>query len=172
MTIDEKGAGHFYKHEALSASLASQVMSRLKYDNHTREKVTTVIQNHGIVFQPTPKQARRLLNKLGVENLRLLIQLELADVKSQNPIHREQRVSNIQAFEQVVEEVLKAEQCFSIRHLALKGGDLLLMGIPQGPEIGKVLHGLLERVIDGSLPNEKEALSQAVREHLPNCPQN
>lgn len=163
MTIGEDGRGHFYKHERLSEALTEQIMRRLKYDNATRVTVTTLIHNHGIVFRPDPKQARKLLSRLGEELLRLLIELEYADVKSQNPIHTEERVANIQAFSQIVDQVLEAEQCFSLRHMELRGKDLLSMGLSQGPEIGKVLNALLDQVVEGQLPNEKQALEHAAK---------
>lgn len=163
MTVDSDGCGHFYNHESLSAQLSEIIMTRLKYDSRTISRVKEVIRSHNIVFQPTEKHARRLLCRLGEETLRLLIELELADVKSQNPIFTAQRVKNIQAFSQKAEDVLQARQCFSLRHLALNGTDLLALGIPQGPQIGRILHMLLEQVIEGSLQNEKQALYAAVR---------
>jgi tRNA nucleotidyltransferase (CCA-adding enzyme) len=44
--------------------------------------------------------------------------------------------------------------------LALRGGDLAALGF-KGPEIGKTLEGLLDRVITGELPNERDALLKA-----------
>lgn len=163
MTVDEDGCGHFYQHEILSEGLAGQAMKRLKYDNDTRETVLAVIRSHSVVFRPDSKQARRLLGKLGEERLRLLIELELADVKSQNPLYREERVANIAAFREKMEEVLAEEQCFSLRHLAINGRDLLCLGIPQGPEIGRILNVLLEQVVEEALPNEPDALKEAAR---------
>ncbi len=163
MTMGEDGRGHFYRHELLSETLADHVMERLKYDNATRKTVTTLVREHGIVFRPDPKQARRLLARLGEEQLRLLIELEYADVKSQNPVYTDERVANIQAFSQIVDQVLAAEQCFSLRHMELRGKDLLSMGVPQGPEIGRILNALLEQVVEGKLPNEKKALTDAAK---------
>lgn len=163
MTVDEDGCGHFYQHEILSEALAGQAMKRLKYDNDTQETVLAVIRSHSIVFRPDSKQARRLLGKLGEERLRLLIELELADVKSQNPLYQEERVANISAFREKMEEVLAEDQCFSLRHLAINGKDLLCLGIPQGPEIGRILNVLLEQVVEEALPNEPDALKEAAR---------
>jgi len=156
--------GHFYGHEAAGAEITDKVMRRLKYDNATRENVCTVIDAHKIVFQPTARHARRLLGKLGETQLRQLIQLELADVKSQNPVYTDERVANITAFTEALDEVIAEEQCFSLKHLAVKGSDLLELGIPQGREIGRILNTLLEQVVEGDLPNEKNALlEQAVK---------
>lgn len=162
MTVTEDGWGHFYRHELSSERIADEVLSRLKYDNHTRETVTSVVRNHSIVFRPSAKQARKLLHKLGEEKLRLLIELEYADVKSQNPVYTQERVSAIQSFSQKVDEVLEADACFSLRDLAVSGGDLIALGLPQGPEIGTALDRLLNLVMEEELPNEKEALLNTV----------
>ena len=46
----------------------------------------------------------------------------------------------------------------SLKQLAVSGNDLLALGIPQGKAVGQMLNRLLEAVMDGSLPNEREAL--------------
>lgn len=163
MTVGEDDCGHFYKHEVLSETLAEQAMLRLKYDNRTREQVKLLVRNHSTVFRQSEKQARKLLARMGEENLRLLMELERADVKSQNPIYTEERVLNIDAFGTLLDDVLAAKQCFSLRQLAVKGGDLLELGIPQGPEVGKILKTLFEQVLEGRLPNEYDALLMEVK---------
>ena len=72
-------------------------------------------------------------------------------------------MANIAAFREKMEEVLAEEQCFSLRHLAINGKDLLYLGIPQGPEIGRILNVLLEQVVEEALPNEPDALREAAR---------
>lgn len=167
MTVTDEDWGHFYGHEAAGAEITNSIMRHLKYDNETREDVVKVIDAHKIIFQQTQRHARRCLAKLGEPRLRMLIELELADVKSQNPALTEGREENILAFGKLVDEVLAAEQCFSIRHLAVGGRDLMEAGIPQGPEIGRVLKQLLEQVIEEKLPNEREALLEAAKSILP-----
>ena len=63
-------------------------------------------------------------------------------------------------------EILREDACFSIKDLAVNGWDLQQLGFPAGPAIGKTLSRLLEQVQDEKLPNDKEALLQAAKEHL------
>ena len=63
-----------------------------------------------------------------------------------------------------MEEVLRQEDCFSLRDLAVNGRDLIAAGVPQGPQVGEILSRLLEEVMDERLPNEREALLQRVRQ--------
>lgn len=163
MTVTDEDWGHFYGHEAAGAGITNSVMRRLKYDNETREDVISVIDAHKIVFQQTQRHARRCLAKLGEPRLRMLIELELADVKSQNPAFTGGRAENILAFSDLVDEVLAGQQCFSMKDLAVSGRDLMDADIPQGPEIGRILKILLEQVIEGKLPNERQALMESIK---------
>ena len=44
----------------------------------------------------------------------------------------------------------------------MNGADLMDAGIPAGPDVGATLQMLLTAVMEGKLPNEREALLKAV----------
>ena len=152
------GRGHFYRHEKVSRGMTNRILRRLKYDNVTRRTICQLIEYHGTVFGHSEKQVRRLLSRLGEKNLRLLIKLELADVKSQAPEYVEERIELIGDFERLVDKVIADEQCFSMKDLRIDGKDLLDMGIRQGPDIGYVLKTVFDKVIEGELENDRDAL--------------
>ena len=60
-----------------------------------------------------------------------------------------------------VEALLNAElarcSCFTLKQLAINGNDLKPLGY-RGPELGRVLQMLLDRVMDGRLSNNREDL--------------
>ena len=60
---------------------------------------------------------------------------------------------------------------FSLKDLAVNGTELLELGFPRGPELGKALRALLEAVLEGSLPNEKAALLEAAGKILAENPE-
>ena len=45
----------------------------------------------------------------------------------------------------------------------VSGADLISAGFEPGPEMGKILENLLEKVIEGEIPNEKEKLLSFVK---------
>ena len=47
--------------------------------------------------------------------------------------------------------------CFTLKQLAINGNDLKPLGY-RGPELGRVLQMLLDRVMDGRLSNNREDL--------------
>jgi tRNA nucleotidyltransferase (CCA-adding enzyme) len=58
--------------------------------------------------------------------------------------------------------IFKAERekggCTSLRDLALKGEDLEMLGFAKGPDIGRALDFLFDRVIEDPEKNNKETL--------------
>ena len=57
---------------------------------------------------------------------------------------------------------LEAESvCCRVNQLAVNGRDLMAAGVSPGPGLRQVLNALLEAVITGQTPNEKDALLAA-----------
>ena len=55
---------------------------------------------------------------------------------------------------------LAAGACYRLDMLAVNGRDVIEAGAVPGPEVGRVLNALLDSVIDGEVPNERDALLQ------------
>lgn len=155
---EENGRGHFYGHEGVSAELAGAALKRLRYDRRTTEAVIELISLHGTVLHGTEKYAKRKLNRLGGERLLQLIALERADVSAQAEHVRAERIENLDAFRVLVKRLLEEKACFSRGDLAVRGSDLLALGIANGPAVGRVLGELLEQVIGGTLENDRALL--------------
>ena len=56
------------------------------------------------------------------------------------------------------EQILAEDQCLTLKDLAVDGRDVIAAGIAPGPEVGRVLGELLERVVIGITPNNRERL--------------
>lgn len=158
--------GHFYGHEQVSGEIAQRILERLRYDRKTIRQVTELIDCHGYVFNRTEKYARRRLNQLGEEQLKNLIALERGDVLSQAEDVREERARKIQDFAELADQVIQQEGVMKRRDMKISGRELLEMGVPEGPEVGRILGELFEQVLDGTLPNEREILRQKGMEYI------
>ena len=55
--------------------------------------------------------------------------------------------------------------CCRVSQLAVNGRDLMAAGIPAGPGLRRTLEALLDAVVRGQLPNERQRLLGAVREN-------
>ena len=66
----------------------------------------------------------------------------------------------IDRIEAMLDRELEKGSCFSLKQLAVNGNDLLGLGL-SGPAVGRTLQGLLDQVMDGTLPNDRDALLTA-----------
>ena len=160
-TLDENGVGHFYGHAKASVALADAMLRRLKCPTEFRERAVRLVEWHDRDIPRTDKGLRRALRLLREEDLRRLLDLKRADNLAQAPAYRG-RQAEIQKAEEILDRLLAEDACFSLKQLAVNGRDLLALGLA-GPEIGEALDRLLGKVIDGELPNEREALLKEVR---------
>ena len=161
-TVDEAGVGHFYGHAEISREIAGEVLSRLRCDNATKLSVDQLIRYHDTPIECTERSVRRALRRFTPDGFRDLLAIKRADNLAQSPAFRE-RQHECDMLECMAEVILREAQCFSLKDLAVKGDDLLSLGLQPGPQIGRILEGLLEDVMADRLPNEKEALLNAVR---------
>lgn len=160
-TVDGAGVGHFYGHPAVSRELADRMLRRLRCGTDLRETIVRLVEWHDRDIPRTEKAIRRALRILGEEDLRRLILVKRADNLGQAAAYRG-RQEELDKAEAILDALLAEDACFSLKQLAVRGGDLLALGL-SGPAVGRALESLLSRVVDGELPNEREALLEAVR---------
>ena len=156
-TTDNNGVEHFYGHAKVSKEIAEKWLDRFKYDNKTKEIVLLLIENHDIEFMPTKKFVKKMLNKFGEENFKKLIKVRKADILAQNPQFTLERLDKVFKVERLLEEVIKDNECFTLKDLAINGNDLKEMGF-KGKEIGFYLNYFLNSVINETIKNEREEL--------------
>lgn len=164
-TSDKRGIGHFYGHGAVSVQLAEQALHRLRLDGKTIRRVSTLVRIHDMPLQPCATWIRRQLNRMGEEDFRALLEIKRADSLAQNPAYRD-RLNQIDAVLPILEQILSERQCFSLKDLDVSGNDLIALGVPPGPKVGALLTRLLDAVINGKIPNEKEALLDLAKQTL------
>ncbi len=164
-TLDENGVGHFYGHASISCRLTDAMLQRLKFSTALREQILRLVEWHDRLIYPTAKGLRRALRLLGETDLRLLLDLKRADNLAQASDFRG-RQEEISHAERILSQLLEEDACFSLKHLAVRGSDLLTLGL-SGPAVGAMLNRLLDQVVDGELPNERDALLRFAGDHLP-----
>ncbi len=142
--------------------LAGDTLAALKFDRATTERVVKLVEAHDIPLSTERKRMLRLLNRYGEEDLRALFIIHRADriaTGTRNPFHAEEHREELSA---ALDALLAEKPCFTLKDLAVNGRDVNDLGI-KGPATGETLRHLLNHVIDGVIPNEKEALLQEAR---------
>ena len=157
-TTDEAGIDHFHGHPAQGAEMARAILRRLKMDNETIARVTQLIRWHDDNPPLTERNVRRAICRIGVRQYPDIFAVKRADILAQSDYKKEEKLRYVDDYEAVYEQILKKEQCLSIKDLAVDGSDLLAAGVPQGKAVGEKLHELLELVLEHPECNTREYL--------------
>ena len=160
--FDEKGEQHYYSHPKKSAEMTEKIMTRLRFDNDTKNKVVTLVKMHDSpimvnnMTNPDRRRLKKIMSQIGSDLIFDLIEIKYCDNSAQNPeysrgedFYKETR--------DIVNEIINENECFSIKHLAIDGNDLIALGF-KGKKIGETLEKCLTAVIDGKVENEKDKL--------------
>ena len=158
-SMDKQLVGHFYGHAVISAALSETILRRLRYDNATVQQVTFLVREHSFFLpEGNEKRMRKLLAAFEPERLRQLLLLRRADAVGTGTRTEEAADRIMKNALLLLDDVLQKDDCFSLRQLAVNGGDLMALGLPQGPIIGSILRHLLDAVIDGRIQNNRADL--------------
>ena len=130
-------------------------MQRLRFDKESQKRIALLVRWHDDRFPLTRRDLLGLLQKLGPEAAQQLLKIKRADNLAKVPKPR--YFERLEQAEEMLQQLLAEGACYHISHLAINGSDLQRLGYV-GPAIARTLQRLLLQVMDGALPNEKEAL--------------
>lgn len=167
--VDEQGVDHFHGHPLESKRLCRTVLKRLKFDNNTIDTVSTLVGYHDYPVTLTHSGIRKALREMGEDIFPMVMEIKRADILSQSTYKREEKLKKLSDIDILYQEVLAAKCCFSLRELGVNGKDLINIGYPSTPELGKELNRLLDRVIEDPTLNEKNILLELAKEDLINA---
>ena len=165
MVVDEAGAGHFPDHAAVGEAMARNLLKRLRFPTRFIHDACLLIRYHDIPIAPTPRATKRMLQRLdGREDLfRDLCALKRADSLAHAPQWRGGTKAADDA-EKCLDAIIEQNAAFSRSALAINGNDVIKLGVPAGPAVGRALDAALNAVIDETRRNECEPLLDLVRE--------
>lgn len=162
-TLGEDGEGHFYGHAAVSADIAEDILRRLKCSNALREWVCTIVRYHDVPLSDTDKSVRRLLRKYGLETVRDICLAHICDDSAKTPECAGRCGEWCAVLSRA--EALAPSCCLTLKDLAVDGKALSGLMEPS-PEMGKALKFLLDEVINGNFPNEREFLLKEAAKYI------
>ncbi|WP_289103301.1 CCA tRNA nucleotidyltransferase [uncultured Fusobacterium sp.] len=152
----KNGIGHFYGHEQESAVLAEKILLRMKYANKIVKNVTLLIANHlNNSKNSNKKYCKKLIEKIGYENMPKLFKLMEADRIAHKPPFDFTALDKLKI---VYYEICNNNEPISIKDLVVNGNDMIALGITKGKDIGETLKYLLGKVLEDPANNDREIL--------------
>jgi len=161
----KKGEWHFTGHEEASARLAGGIMERLRFSSDMKDQVVTLIEHHMIWYDSewADGAVRRLIRRVGPENIDHLISFRRADLLAHG--QGDGKLDLLSGLEKRIEELSKRPLALKAKDLAINGHTIMeLLGLSPGPNVGKIVNELMEKVTDHPELNTKERLIALLKE--------
>jgi putative nucleotidyltransferase with HDIG domain len=153
------GEGTFYNHQRVGAEMARDILERLRFSRDDRDLVSHLVDEH--MFHYTQEWSdgavRRFLRRVGTESLDDLFLLREADIAARGVESGD--AGTLGELRARIDAVLARREAIAVQDLAVQGDDVMrALGIGPGPEVGRALHALLDRVLEDPGLNERERL--------------
>ncbi|MBO5333996.1 MAG: HD domain-containing protein [Clostridia bacterium] len=158
--FDEKGEQHYYGHPKMSAEITEKILTRLRFDNDTKNKVVTLVAFHDSPIMvnksvsPDRKRLKKIMSQIGADLIYSLIEIKYCDNSAQKPEYYRGDEFYKQT-KNIIDGIITEKECFSIKDLAINGNDLIELGF-NGKKIGETLNFLLDLVINEKIQNNYE----------------
>jgi tRNA nucleotidyltransferase (CCA-adding enzyme) len=154
-----KAGAPLEEHAARSAELADHALERLRYPARLRTYVVRLIRAHAFHLDAIDELfARRFLREHGDELAFDLVAHKQADLTGKGRTDYERAAERLRL---LLEQ--QRSQPHRLQDLAVDGSDLLELGYPEGPQLGRTLDSLLDAVVDDPSLNTREQLLERVR---------
>ena len=164
MGQDENGLVIFYNHEIAGARIAREIADRLRFSKKEKEKISNLIRWHMFTVDEhiTDAAVRRFIRRIGVENVRDMIDLRIGDRLGGGTQTAESW--RLKLFKKRLEQQL-APAPFSINDLAVDGRDVMeILQIKPSKKVGEILQKLFMEVDEDLSKNNKDFLTNRIKE--------
>lgn len=154
--LNEKGESTFKNHASVGGEMAKEILTRLKMDKKTINRVSFLVGNHD--FEPPENKIllKKHLKSKTPEDIRTLLVIKKSDRGALSESYRDISEETEECLKWL-REIEENDECCTISQLAVNGSDLLKAGIG-GADIGNKLNLLLDAVIEEKAENTKTSL--------------
>jgi poly(A) polymerase len=148
-TVDADGRIRFNGHDDIGAIRSREILMRLKSNNQLMDQVEAAVANH-MRFKD--------VKKMRVAKLKRFMAREFFDEEMK--LHRVDCLGsngNLENYDFLLEKKELFAQAPLIPPKLMDGRDLMKLGIPAGPRLGKILEQMLDKQMEGQLKTYEEA---------------
>lgn len=162
-TVDKEGHAHFYGHAEAGVRATAARLSALHFPNKATTFITTLVDEHMRLISlgkspPTRRTVYRFYRDTGDTGVAVVL-LSLADALAVwgRELTQERWRTLLTNARALITPYFKQPETVVKPTPLLNGHDLVAMGVPQGPEIGRLLEMLREAQASGEVTNRENA---------------
>ena len=154
--LNEKGDSTFKNHATVGGEMAKEILTRLKFDKKTINRVSYLVSYHDFEPPETKLELKRHLKTKTPEDICTLLVIKKSDRGALSEAYRDISEGTAQTLKWL-DEIEQNNECCTLKDLAVTGNDIIEAGIT-GENVGKALNMLLDGVIEGKVQNTKSHL--------------
>ena len=154
---DDRGVDHFKGHAMVSADMAYTILKRLKFDNDTISKVVRLVRYHDVRLRAEDAEVRRGIYEVGPDLFPDYLTVQRADTAAKSSYRQAEAFERIDRINLAYIGILGRKEPLSLKDLAIRGDDLLKIGI-RGKAIGTILETCLMLVLKDPRANDRDLL--------------
>ncbi len=153
----------FYNHEIIGARMTAQILDRLRFSKKDIEKIVRLVRYHLFYYnvgEVGESSVRRLVRRMGIENMEELLQVRMADrIGSGVPKAEPYKLRHLKY---IIERT--GRDPLSVKMLKVNGKDIMdILKISPGLKIGLILDILLGCVLTDPKKNKKDFLEKEIK---------
>lgn len=152
MSLDKNGRGHFKGHGERGRQLADGIMRRLEFPKALSEEISWLVYHHDKKIPSERKDLKALIRELGPQDLKALLQCEIADSRARKPeltmdLPPQTVVLNKSLSD--LNEIINTKECYDISQLAVTKRELIDRQLVRSDEEAEqLLNALFDIVLD------------------------
>lgn len=154
--LNENGDSTFKNHAAVGGEMAKEILTRLRFDKKTINRVSFLVSHHDFEPPETKIELKKKMKVLTPEDIRTLLIIKKSDRGALSESYRDISKESAQV-SLWLKEIEENNECVTIGQLKVNGNDLIKTGF-KNEEIGKKLDYLLDCVIEERVINTRQTL--------------
>lgn len=163
--IGRSGAGHMKGHPLVSRLICERVLTGLKFPKQFILNVCLLVRLHDTYVDTDRIAVHKFMSEYPDEIIEKLQILQEADILAHSPLGLK-RLEHLEELKKIGAELRSSEAVFDIKDLEIDGNDIIGLGAPKGPEIGRILGFVFENYLEEKCPNKREDLLEEAKRIL------
>ena len=104
--------------------IADKILHRLRLPSDFINKTLLLIEYHDVRFNGSKKLMKKVMNVLGTDLTKQLLEVEYADISAQSEYQREEKLGYLKNAKTHLNEIIKDNECFKLSQLDINGKDV------------------------------------------------
>ena len=154
--LNENGDSTFKNHATVGGEMAKEILTRLRFDKKTINRVSFLVSLHDFEPPETKLQLKKKMKVLTAEDVRTLLIIKKSDRGALSESFRDISKESHQVLIWL-KEIESNNECVTISQLKINGNDLIKQGF-KNEEIGQKLDYLLDCVVEEKVENNRQKL--------------